>query len=64
MLVSLLSKEEHWAYLVPFSMYNKAAHGQKLGYNDKHGHASVVDLNTLRDWWESLEALIVWVRSQ
>jgi hypothetical protein len=58
--------KEHWhniEYL--FQSRNKAAHGRNLGYNDKHGdqHQNV-DYKTLRDWWDSLDVLVAWIRSK
>jgi hypothetical protein len=34
------------------------------GYNDKHVNTQIVDLNTLRDWWESLKTLMQWIKSR
>jgi hypothetical protein len=58
------SHKEHWhniEYL--FQARNKAAHGENLGYNDKYGFPQHVNYETLRNWWDSLDALIAWIRS-
>jgi hypothetical protein len=59
------SHKEHWhniEYL--FQARNKAAHGENLGYNDKYGFPQPVNYETLRNWWDSLDTLIAWIRSK
>jgi hypothetical protein len=47
-----------------FQCRNKVAHRGVLRYNDQHGTPQTVDFETLRDWWDSLETLIAWIRSK
>jgi hypothetical protein len=52
---------QHIEYL--FQCRNNAAHGSVPNYK-KDGNPQNMDFASLRDWWESLETLIAWVRSQ
>jgi hypothetical protein len=60
-------KEEHpkeWHHIVYlFQCRDDAAHGSVPRYKDRENPQNM-DFDSLRDWWESLEALIAWVRSQ
>jgi hypothetical protein len=47
-----------------FQCRNKVAHRGILRYNDQHGTPQNVDFETLRDWWDSLDTLIAWIRSK
>ena len=52
---------DHIEYL--FQCRNEAAHGRDPEYTVK-GQNQPMNFDSLRDWWESLETLIGWVRSQ
>jgi hypothetical protein len=52
----------HILYL--FQCRDDAAHGSVPNYKDKNQNRQDMDFDSLRDWWESLETLIAWVRSQ
>jgi hypothetical protein len=47
-----------------FQCRNKVAHPGVLHYNNQQGNPQNVDIGTLKAWWDSLETLIAWVRSQ
>jgi hypothetical protein len=61
-------KEDHpkdWHHIVYlFQCRDDAAHGSVPNYKDKDQNPQNMDFSSLRDWWESLETLIAWVRSQ
>jgi hypothetical protein len=61
-------KEKHskdWHHLdYLFQCRNEAAHGSVPKYTDKKQNPQTMDFDSLRAWWESLETLIAWVRSQ
>jgi hypothetical protein len=52
---------QHIEYL--FQCRNDAAHGSVPNYK-KDGNPQNMDFASLQNWWESLETLIAWVRSQ
>jgi hypothetical protein len=61
-------KEDHpkdWHHIeCLFQCRNDAAHGSVPNYKDQNQNPQNMDFDSLRDWWESLETLIAWVRSQ
>jgi hypothetical protein len=61
-------KEKHpkdWLHIeYLFQCRNDAAHGSVPKYTVKGQNAQTMDFDHLRDWWESLETLTAWVRSQ
>jgi hypothetical protein len=52
----------HIEYL--FQCRDDVAHGSVPSYRDKDKTPQNMDFDTLRDWWDSLEALIAWIRSK
>lgn len=52
----------HIEYL--FQCRDDVAHGSAASYKDKNQNTQNMDFDSLRDWWDSLETLMAWVRSQ
>ena len=52
----------HISYL--FQCRDDVAHGSEPNYRDKDKILHTMHFDALRDWWDSLETLIAWLRCQ